>query len=209
MRWGGIEITLSAEELAAAMERQAAEGVTEIVRKAEEEMLRAMRAEIAGAFRSGRMPYVVTSMSFPSQGASLDATAYLFARGDWAEMVLEAFSTGATIAGREGAWLAIPTKAVPRTSSGRRMTPVEVEAMFNLELQHRPARGGRAAFLVLDLMRSRNGRGYRVATDRRRAQGRVSEPVVMFILVSTATLPKRLSPETTVGAAIDKAFAGS
>lgn len=109
--------------------------------------------------------------------------------------IISAYAYGTTIRGRNGNWLAIPVEgAVPlRDGFGRvPMSPVEVEARFNQDLQFVRFPGGRTAGLVMSLVRAQSGRGWRAATPGRAAQGRKAERVLMFVLVHQVQIAKRL-----------------
>ncbi len=159
-----------------------------------------LRREIAGALtaRAGNM---VGSKVYPA-GPSLGAAGIVFARGSQADTILTAHAEGATIRGKSGL-LAIPTENVPQArrpgirGGSKPATPVEVEAMFNRDLRFVPVKGGKAkGVLVMDeVTRRKRGRGFRQATKRRRAQGRKTESVVMFVLVESVTLRRRFNPE--------------
>lgn len=163
----------------------------------------ALRDGFGQTFRGARLPYLVKDYVYGGDsGDPLDLVAEVRAASPRWGGILAAITEGATIQSPNGAWLAIPTAAVPRHGgrSGKRMTPVEVEAHYNRELIYRPARGGNAGLLVLDLTRGKGGRGWRPDTARRRAQGRTAQPVVMFVLVKSASLPRRLDGAALVGA---------
>jgi hypothetical protein len=81
-----------------------------------------------------------------------------------------------------GEAFAIPTENVPRGSRGRRLSPSEVEGRFNAELQPVPLKTGRIG-LFIDVIAGKNGRGFRASTKGRRAQGRQSRMVLMFVLM--------------------------
>ena len=114
-------------------------------------------------------------------------------------------------------WLAIPTANVPPRSWGskapgghprRLMTPVEVEATFNRDLRMIQPPGSPVAYLIMDqLVTARSGRGFCQATSRRLAQGRSAQPVLMFVLVPSVTLAKRLDIAGAV-AAVEAEFPG-
>lgn len=83
-----------------------------------------------------------------------------------------------------GEAFAIPTENVPRGPRGRRLTPIEVEARFNAELQPVRLKSGRIG-LFIDVISARSTRrpGLRAATKGRRAQGRAVKKVLMFVLM--------------------------
>jgi hypothetical protein len=80
-----------------------------------------------------------------------------------------------------GEAFAIPTENVPKGARGRRLSPIEVEARFNAELQPVKLKSGHLG-LVIDVVVGKSGRGFRAATKGRMAQGRQAKPVLMFIL---------------------------
>jgi len=156
--------------------------------------LEAMEEQLSRAFpRSARAPQMVTQTAGPYY-------AQVMARGPGAAAILESFTEGSLIRSPDGFWLAIPMPWVPRRGNGRRMSPGDVEVHYGIALRLIPTAGSRPAYLVMDqATAARNGRGVRVATRRRAAQGRVARPTIMFALVPQAQMPKRLSPEAAIG----------
>lgn len=107
-----------------------------------------------------------------------------------APAILYAFSTGVTIKGRQGLWLAIPTQNTPR--KGRRLaTPEETEVMFNQDLTVLHGRGGQLLAFV-DVVRAKSGKGFRKATRLRQKDGRTKQLVLMFVFVRQVRLQKRV-----------------
>lgn len=110
--------------------------------------------------------------------------------------VVRAHIDGATIRHKQGLMLAIPTDDVPNKIGGRggrrKMSPVEVEAQFNQDLILRRSRTGNATLAFVDVLPSKNKRGWRRKTAKRLAEGRRSKLVLMFILVKQVTLRPRL-----------------
>jgi len=82
-----------------------------------------------------------------------------------------------------GGAFAIPVSPVVKRG-GRTMTPVEVEAKFNQELQAVRLKSGNVG-LFLDLVQSTSSRrpGFRKPTKGRLARGRKPQKVLMFVLV--------------------------
>lgn len=80
-----------------------------------------------------------------------------------------------------GGAFAIPVNPVVKRF-GKAMTIAEVEAKFNQDLEPRRLPSGNIG-LFADLLRGRNGRGFRQATKGRLAQGRKTEKVLLFVLV--------------------------
>lgn len=92
-----------------------------------------------------------------------------------------------------GAAFAIPVNPVVKRG-GRAMSPIEVEAKFNVELEARKLPSGNVG-LFADLVRGRNGRGFRPDTRGRRSQGRAPEKVLLFVLVRSLRSRKLIDLE--------------
>ncbi len=165
--------------------------VTEAVSREIAEAGRALQAELRAATLSaglgGRVANAWRLGLYPKGRPSLGAAATVWGR---APLIVEAFSSGVPIRPRNGTYLAIPTRNVPRRNR-RRMTPVEVEARYNTELVlvERP---GRPALLVLPAVASKSKQGFRQATAARVKSGRGAVTVVMFIRVRSVNLGRRL-----------------
>jgi len=186
-----IKLTLAADLDAEAAVADVKAEATSAVVQAAARLKQALRDQVTAAGLGERLAKTWRSaVTSSAEGPS----ATVFSK---APVIIQAFDQGATIVARNGGrWLAIPTAAVPRRpgrGSGRRLTPVEVEALYNRDLRTIPARTGHSAYLVMDfLIAARSGRGYRPATAGRLAQGRRPESVLMFVLVPQVTLSKRL-----------------
>lgn len=110
-----------------------------------------------------------------------------------APKIMEAFSQATTIVARNAKMLAIPTENVPRRGN-KRLTPVEVEAQFNQDLIIKKSPSAHGVFLAfVNVIASKSRRGYRIATKRRRLQGRAPKLVLMFIFVKQVGLKKLLN----------------
>lgn len=114
---------------------------------------------------------------FANKGRGGGPAAFVWTK---APRIIDFFSSSKTVTPL-GEAFAIPTENVPRGSRGRRLTPIEVEARFNTELQPGRLKTGQIG-LFMDLVTARSGRGLRPATKARRAQGRRAKPVLMFVL---------------------------
>ncbi|MGE0154807.1 MAG: DUF6441 family protein [Reyranellaceae bacterium] len=169
-----------------------------------ERLKQRLRQDVLAAGMGRRMANTWQSQVYPAGGRrTLSPAGYVYSR---APMIISGFSEGATIRGKDGQWLAIPTGAVPyggnglasvRSSRQKKQTPQEVEATYNRELRIVRPRGGegRFAFLVMDgLTRAKGragGRGrFRLRTSGRARQGRTEESVIMFVLVPQVRLKK-------------------
>lgn len=164
--------------------------------RATERLKQRLRQNVQAAGLGRRTANTWQSKEYPAKGSrTLSPAGYVYSK---APLIISAFADGATITGKSGNWLAIPTGAVPKSGGrggGKRKTPVEVEAHFNRELRLVKPRGGegRFAFLVMDnLTRARNGRRFRLRTARRAAQGRAAQSVIMFVIVPQVRLKKLL-----------------
>lgn len=182
--------------------------VTRGVSKATEGLKLAWRGEIVAAGLSTRLSNTVRGEVYPKGRESRGAAGLVFVKpgkpGRWgsAVAILTNLSKGAVIRARNARFLAIPTENVPRKrgrGNGGRMTPTEVEDLYNrdLVLVKRP---GRPALLIMPgLVASRSGKTFRAATSERAkrdvartgaARGEVS--VVMFVLVPQVTIARRI-----------------
>ncbi len=194
-----------AESLIAA----AVEGVADATSALEQ----SLRQQVTAAGLGGRLAGTWRSRVYPPTETGAAGEVWTVA-----PLIIQGFDEGATIIARNGSrWLAIPTTNVPPRSWGskapgghprRLMTPVEVEAAFNRDLRTVLPPGGRVGYLIMDqLVAARSGRGFRQATSRRLAQGRSAQPVLMFVLVPSVTLSKRLDIAGAV-AAVEAEFPG-
>lgn len=117
--------------------------------------------------------------------------------------IVDAFNSGKPIKAKNGhTYLAIPTSNVPRTGRGhRRMTPEQVEERFGATLRFIPDAKGGGVLTLDNIVRGKNGRGFRKASKRRLAQGRRELQVVMFVLRRQVLLAKKLDVERVAAAA--------
>ncbi len=111
-----------------------------------------------------------------------------------ASTVVSAFDPGATVRAKNASYLAIPTENVPRAGrGGKRMTPVEVEARFNQEMEIVPSLTRPGTFLLVITAR-RGKRGVReIKAKTARGFWRQAERIVMFILVKQVRLKPLLN----------------
>lgn len=116
---------------------------------------------------------------FPNKGDPHGPASFVWSK---APKIVDFFSSTRLVT-PIGEAFAIPTDNVPRGPRGRRLSPIEVEARFNTELQPVKLRSGRVG-LVMEAVTARSSRrpGLRAATSRRRAQGRAVRRVLMFVL---------------------------
>jgi hypothetical protein len=127
----------------------------------------------------GRLPSTWKLRVYPRNGYSLEPAAFVYSK---APRILSFFTVSRVIT-PQGEAFAIPVNPVIKRG-GAAMTPVEVEARFNAELEPRRLASGNIG-LFLDLVAARNRRrpGFRPATAKRLASGRQAEKTLMFVLV--------------------------
>lgn len=156
-----------------------------------------LREQVVGAGLGRRLANTWRSKRFPENRPSASSAAYVWSR---APDIIDAFERGPlirTVNGRK--YLAIPTANVPmrkRGSGGKgsRMSPEQVEIAFNQDLHFAKTSNGRLIAYV-EVIGAKNQKGFRSATAKRLAQGRKVVAVVMFILVPTVQVRKRLDVE--------------
>lgn len=152
-----------------------------------------LRDQVTGAGLGGRLANTWRSKNYPPSGVAMNPAGLVISK---APKLIDAFDSGPTIVPVNGQrYLAIPTDNVPPKAGGRggarKMTPLDVEVAFNQDLIIRKARTGNLLAFV-NVVKARNGRGYRRATKGRVAAGRQAELILMFVLVRSVTLQKRL-----------------
>lgn len=145
-----------------------------------------LRGQVTGAGLGVRLGNTWRSRVYPQTGASVEAAALVWTK---APKLIDAFNRDLWIGPDGGRYRAIPTDNVPpsrrRGQISGRMTPHEVELSFNQDLVIRQGKG-RHKLAFVDVVAGRS-RGFRQATRRRLAQGRVRKLVLMFTLVPEPT----------------------
>lgn len=128
-----------------------------------------------------KLAYTWAAEVYPKSGTSLGAAAYVYSK---APRIMDFFTAHRVVTPLIGDALAIPSRNVPRSRGKGPLSPVEVEARFNAELQPRKLRSGNIG-LFIDVVggRRRSGSSFRRATRGRRGQGRKVQSVLMFTLV--------------------------
>lgn len=195
-----LEVLGSFQELAKEAEGEIGSRVRLATARHTERLKQRLRQQVLAAGMGRRLANTWQSKDYPARGVkTLSPAGYVYSK---APLIVGAYADGATITGKSGNWLAIPTGAVPFGAGGgskgkKRKSPVEVEAHFNQELRVVRPQGsnGRYAFLVLDgLTRAKGragGRGrFKQRTVGRARQGRTAQTVVMFVLVPQVRLKK-------------------
>jgi hypothetical protein len=172
-------------------------------------MVQELRHEIGQAGLGGKLPNAVRGEVYPQGGkTSLRAAGFIYPRGKGAADILESFSQGVTIRGKDGLWLAIPTKEAGTQALGKRITPGLWEQATGLRLKfvYRP---GRVSFLVATQQYNR-GSASRFKAGRKSRNlssvgGSRGVSAIIFILVRQVTLAKRLDPDAIAQRWADRA----
>lgn len=174
-----------------------------------------LRDQIIAAGFSEKLANTWQDRLYPTTGQSLSPAAYVFSK---APGIIDAYARGVTIVATGGRrLLAIPTDDTPLKRAGDALTPKEVESRYGRRLRLVPARsaqgsliGGRAvAYLVMDNLVPKKATGrFRGASAREqngtsRNKGRLVRSVVMFTLVASVRVPKKLDLQ----GALDRAAA--
>ncbi len=161
-----------------------------------------LRGMVRAAGLGEKLPLGIRHKTFPGGGrVSLRAASEVTATPA-AARILKGFIDGSVIRGKHGQYLAIPLPAVPRKGGrggGKKMSPVEVESFFNIELRFAPRRG-KPPLLVLDKARGARSRRFKRSFGAADAAARARASVPMFVLLRQVKLPRLLSPEQAVAA---------
>ena len=148
------------------------------------------RRQIQSAGLGSRLARTIRSATYPQRRPSSSAAALIWTR---APLLIDVFENGATIRGKDGLFLAIPTEAAGTRIGTQRITPGLWEQRTGMRLRF-IYRRNLPSLLVADDARI-NTRG-RAAANRRRVRrdgirtGSVTVPI--FILVPQVTLRPRL-----------------
>ncbi len=148
------------------------------------ELKQAWRAQITGAGLGHRLPRTIRNRTYPQQGDSLDAAAFVWSN---APEIIGAHDRGVLIRSKAGFWLAIPLPAAGKGRGGARLTPGEWEKRRGVRLRFVYRRSG-PSLLVADGRLSSRGLG--VASRSKTGRGRATVPI--FLLVPQVKLRKRL-----------------
>jgi len=148
------------------------------------ELKQAWRRQITGAGLGHRLPRTIRNRTYPQQGDSLDAAAFVWSN---APEIIGAHDRGVLIRSKNGFWLAIPLPAAGKGRGGARLTPGEWEKRRGMRLRFVYRRRG-PSLLVADGRLSSRGLG--VASRSKTGRGRATVPI--FLLVPQVRLRKRL-----------------
>jgi hypothetical protein len=187
----------------------AKDSVTEALSRTVRRLEKDMEAATVAAGLSRRLARTWASKVYPANGrTSLTPGGFLWSK---APGPMRAFTEGATIRGKAGGYLAIPSEEVLKVrgrgvqgQTGQRITPGGFERATGIKL--RLVKGvGRIGFLIGDrAIGRRTGRnkrrapGFRPLTPGRAKRGAKAETFLAFTLVPSVTLRKRLSVEAVL-----------
>lgn len=177
------------KEIAVELEADASRAMTITTAWAKQEL----RQQTAAAGLSARLGRTWQDRLYPEKRNSLEVAGFVYSR---APDLISAFVDGATILPRNGRYLWIPTKSVPRgRGQKRRMNPVEAAAHFNQKLIIRRMKNGNlGAFITRERGQTKVG-GLRKVRRGRVGYGASSELILLFTLVRRTKMPKAFDLE--------------
>lgn len=159
-----------------------------------------LREQAIGAGLGQRVANTWRGQVYPQGGrVSINAAAFVWSK---APRIIDCFDRGPVIRTVNGKrYLAIPTPNVPRGPSRRKMTPHEVEIAFDQDLNFAKAANGRLVAYIMAYARGtgfrppRRGELFRAFTRGTKTGfgGGRAVHVVMFVMVPTVKMPKKLS----------------
>ncbi len=159
------------------------------------ELKQAWRRQITGAGLGHRLPRTIRNRTYPQQGDSLDAAAFVWSN---APEIVSAHDRGVLIRSKAGFWLAIPLPAAGKGRGGARLTPGEWERRRGMRLRFVYRRRGPSLLVAYGRLNTRGlGGASRSKTGRRRAT------VPIFLLVPQVRLRKRLDLDRDAERALD------
>lgn len=125
--------------LATLGEQAMAAAISSAMRRGTELLKEDWRSQIESAGLGTKLAKTVQGRTYPTGSDSRDPATWVFTK---APAIIDAFDRGPVILPTNGRfYLAVPTLNVPRKGR-RRLTPVEVEAMYNQDLIIKPGRNG-------------------------------------------------------------------
>lgn len=196
-----VETTGSFLDAVEEFQRDLSNDLRAAVRDAGASLQEALRGQVRAAGLGKKLENAWRMETYPKGGkVTLHPAALVYSK---ATKLHAAYNAGGLIRRKNGQYLAIPTENVPNRagSFGKRkpMTPVEVEAAFNHDLQFVATKSG--GILTMPVVRGRKAGTLRAATKRRVQQGRKVEMVVMFWLIKQARIKKVLDIESAAAEA--------
>lgn len=200
----GTSLRVQADGMRHTLGRAVTIAVAGAIEGAKEDMRRQASA-YAGRFGKGRMGRVANAIrgeAYPKPPKfSLSAAGRIYAKGEQAERIFSAFSTGPVITPTRARALAIPLHG-ERDINGALLGPKSSFWGGRLQFIPSPERGGMAiGILAVERPGTRAGALRRMRNTKNRAafSARLDEFwVPQFLLVRAARHPKTLTPEATM-----------
>ncbi|WP_430463620.1 DUF6441 family protein [Tabrizicola sp.] len=190
-----MEIVGDIDAMMAAEIAAGEKAVTKAVGEAGSSLKMAWRGQITGAGLGARLSRTIRSELYPKGQPSLNAAALVWSK---ARVIVGAHDEGALIRSRNGFWLAIPTAAAGKSTSGGRISPGEWERRRGLRLRFIYRRSGPSLLVAEGRL---NTRGLGVASRSKSGRGLATVPI--FLLVRQVKLMKRLNLDLAAKAAQD------
>lgn len=167
---------------------QAGRDVTAAMKYATGALKDNLRGQVLEAGMGRRLANTWRGETYPRGRNSIEPAGYVWTK---APRIIDGFARGATIRPVNGAnYLWLPTKNVPRKSRNRKMTPDEVDSLYNAEFVIRPSERRGVFLAFIPVIGAKSGRGFRQATSGRQRQGRKVQLIHMFTLVKNTKLRK-------------------
>lgn len=218
-----VGVKVDAKGLAQEIEAELAKDVTEAVRAGTDLIKGRARSATQAAWKGNRLPKAWRANVYPKSGTSMDAAGFIRVRGNAADIIATGLKP-TTIRGREGRWLAIPTKeagqfGIKRGQSGagvttnrrgarERITPGGFERRTGLKLRfvYDKDSAGRA-YLIADKAMLSGGKAapYRSKGRGSKLYGPEGQSIIVFILVAQVTTRKRMDIDDIADAGAAKA----
>lgn len=170
------DLRKAAKEIAKEIEQDA----TVAMGKTADWAKRELRQQTMTGQLGARMAQTWQNKLYPERRNSMDVAGYVYSK---APEIVSSFMDGTSILPRNGRFIWIPTKAVPRGKKRRRMDPVDTAAHFGQKfIIRRMKTGNLGAFIVRELGFKKGGTLKKVRKGRL-AYGAKTELVLMFTLV--------------------------
>ncbi len=174
----------------------AEKAVSSGMREATDGLKNAMRAQVASAGLGQKLEKSWRGDVYPKGKDSVNAAGHVYTK---AAKIMEGFEKATVIRSPDGWWLAIPSENAPkRGNGGKRITPSNFPEAQLGKLRF-VYRSGKPSLLVVDNSRAsynrKTGRlrGFKKASDKALTKGHGLTTVVMFFLVPSVSIPKKIS----------------
>lgn len=183
------DLRRAAKEIAVELEQDAGRAMAATTAWAKQEL----RQQTLAAGLGPRLVKTWQDRLYPERRNSLEVAGFVYSR---APDLISAWVDGATIVPRNGRYLWIPTRAVPRGKRRRRMNPVEVAAHFGQKLIIRRMKSGKLGAFISKERGTKRGGGLRKVRKGRLGYGASGELVLMFTLVRSTKVRRVFDLDT-------------